>query len=123
MLYARIVLGLGVLMFAAFGVALLFRPGILEDFGIVAETPQGRTEIRAFYGGLEIALAGFLLFAMFRPSLAPVACLVLALMSAGPLFGRLVGFGLDASANGTMWMIAAVEAAFTVLGFVGWMRG
>lgn len=124
MLYSRIVLGLGVLMFAVLGLILLFKPEKLEAWvGIAAQTPEARTELRAWYGGLEVALAAFLVLGMFRPEIAPVACLVLALISIGPLCGRLIGFVADGSASASMWSIAAIEVTFVVLGWIGWMRG
>lgn len=123
MLYARIVLGLGVLMFLALGLWLLFKPQGLESFGIEARNAGGRTELRAWYGGLEVALAGFLVLGIVRPAMAPVACLLLALMSAGPLVGRLWGFVADGSVNSQMLVIAAIEAGFAVAGWIGWSRG
>lgn len=123
MLYSRIVLALGALMFLSLGFWLMFKPQALESFGIEARTPQGRTELRAWYGGLEIALSAFLIFGIFRPEIAPLACLVLALMSAGPLVGRVWGMLQDGSSNGQMLAIAGIELAFAVAAWVGWARG
>ncbi len=55
--YQRLVLWLSALFLLGFGGAFLFFPlGTLSLTGIVIEGPLAAVEIRAFYGGLEVAL-------------------------------------------------------------------
>ncbi|HMQ21113.1 MAG TPA: DUF4345 family protein [Planctomycetota bacterium] len=123
MLYTRIVLSLAALMFATLGVLLVLRPDKLADWAdISATSPSGRTELRAWYGGLELALAGLFVAGVFEARVTASAFLVLALASFGPLAGRLLGFVLDRSANGTGLSFAAIEVLFGVLGLVGYLR-
>ncbi|MCB9919126.1 MAG: DUF4345 family protein [Planctomycetes bacterium] len=123
MWYPRIVLGLAALMFASLGVLLVARPEKLATWvGIHASSAGATTELRAWYGGLEIAIAALLVWGIVQPSFAPTSYIVLAAVSFGPLVGRLVGFVADKSTDGTLLAFAATEVAFGVLGVVGWLR-
>lgn len=61
MTFQQIVLAIGALAFAGFGIALLIAPHKMRAVDVVAETPDARSEIRAMYGGGEIGIALFLL--------------------------------------------------------------
>lgn len=65
---ARFALAAGALGFGGFGLVLLAFPGLLGGVGVEAVSPSGTVELRAFYGGLELGLAAFLLLALFRPA-------------------------------------------------------
>ena len=47
------------LLFGCFGLTLFFSPELMKLAFLLPEHPSAKTEIRAFYGGLEIALAVF----------------------------------------------------------------
>lgn len=66
--FAIIVLVLAALGFLGFGAWLLVDPvGGLGRVGIGSLNPAGTIELRAFYGGLEVGLAIFLLACAFQP--------------------------------------------------------
>lgn len=81
---------------------------LLAAFGIEATTPGMRTEIRAFYGGLELGLAAAMLVLWRRGDLA-AALLVGGLPLLGSAAGRLLGQIADGPA-GLHLAFAALEA-------------
>ena len=118
---ARIVLLLAASMFGVFGVWLLLAPEKMGDWsGIQATLPTAKTELRAFYGGLEIGLAMFFLAAWLRPKMAVSACLCLGIVMAGVSLSRMLGFLLDGSACAEQFVFLAIEALFAALGFLGY---
>jgi Domain of unknown function (DUF4345) len=79
-------------LFAAMGAAALAAPArILEPFGVALETPDGRSEVRAVYGGFGLAVAGLLGVAAAGGGDARKGILVaVGVALAGMAFGRLV---------------------------------
>ena len=65
----RVTLWLAAALFLAFGLAILIQPELLSGMGLPVQ-PVWRTELRAFYGGLEIGLAAFLILCARRPAWA-----------------------------------------------------
>ena len=116
MIVSRIVLAASGLMFLGFGLAFLFRPvPTAAMVGIQLPEPAAVTEIRAFYGGLEVGLA-VLLFIACAAGPWRVAGLALALVAfAGPAAGRLVGLLLDGRPKPVIYTILAVEVAGAAL--------
>lgn len=84
------------LFYALIGLAALLRPErLLEGFGILAESPDSRNEIRAVYGGFPLAVAGLLAFCVTGTPFANGILLALALASAGMAAGRFVSAVID----------------------------
>lgn len=103
--------------FAGFGLALLVDPiGIMASAGLeFADTSAVRTEIRAFYGGLELALAGLILAALRTRRLREG--LWLAAVSYGGIgLARALGLVIEQSA--TTFLISAMvfELAVAAIG-------
>ena len=123
MLTARIILALAALMFGAFGVWLLLDPESLGDLtGVVASGPAARTEVRAFYGGLEIGFAAFFVLGCCRPKIAATACLCLGVVVTGLVLGRIFGMVADGSFSNQLLAFVMIEAVFAGLGFLGFAR-
>ena len=115
MLFSRIVLVLLGLMFLSFGVAFLLRPAQMAQMvGIELPEPTARMEIRAFYGGLEIGLAVFLLVCAATGAWIKPGLLAAGLACAGPALGRTVGLLLDGKPKSVIFTILAVEVACAV---------
>ena len=113
-----IIFGLG---FGVFGVWALLAPQSLAQllhFGL--QTPGAVTEMRAFYGGLELGLAGLLLAAVVVRSLVPGALLALTVAAGGIAIGRLIGLALDGSGSGLMFGALAFELAGGVFGLLAY---
>jgi hypothetical protein len=116
MIFARIVLCLSGLMFAGFGGWLLLRPEALGEFvKLDAGDPATLTEVRAFYGGLEIGLGLFLLgAAAIRRAVVSGLVLVLLVFGATAM-GRGAGLVFDGPDPSGMIPYLAVEVAAAVL--------
>jgi len=126
MIFARLILVLTSLMHLGFGAAYLARPvamGKLTHFGLSA--PVAATEIRAFYGGLEIGLAAFLAVCAVKSGWAPAGLAAIVLIYAGLVLGRTIGLIVDQSASRLMFTVIAVEILTGVLAAVAWglLRG
>jgi len=81
--------------FAGFAVWLGVNPNaLLEAFGIEDRTPQMATEIRAFYGGIEMAIAVAMILLWRRGDLF-AALLIGGLPLLGSASGRLIGMVVD----------------------------
>jgi hypothetical protein len=105
---------LAALFYAAIGVAALLRPQmLLAHFDLPAETRNARNEIRAVYGGLTLAMAGLLIFALVADSaFRPGILAALATVSLGMPAGRLI----SALVDGGIGRVPALFAALELLG-------
>ncbi|MFQ3200052.1 MAG: hypothetical protein ACI9SK_000765 [Zhongshania sp.] len=78
------------------GAWLLYDPGALEAYaGVVALTPTGVTELRAMYGGMELAIGCVTLLALLRPYWRCHVLFLNGVILGGIAAGRLVGVLLD----------------------------
>lgn len=122
-LLARLTLWLGGLGFLAFGLAFLVAP--LETMAAAGLSLQGdlaATELRAFYGGLELALGTLLIASDLRPG-ARRHGLILSLASFGAIgAARLLGIALAGSATPFLWAALATELTLAALSAVA-LRG
>jgi hypothetical protein len=97
--------------FAGFALWLGLNPGaLLMAFGIESSTPQMLTEIRAFYGGIELAIAMAMMVLWWRGELF-AAFVVGGLPLLGSASGRIVGIIADG--------YSSTHAGFAVLEFIG----
>lgn len=81
--------------YAALGALFLTAPQRLADFVPLAATgPGGLTEIRALYGGLELAIGGLLITGARGPHVR-VALAANTFLAAGLALGRVAGLLLD----------------------------
>jgi hypothetical protein len=122
MRFARISLRLAALGFAGFGVALLVRPTLLGVVDVALPTPAALTEIRAFYGGLELGLAAFFLLASTRDAWIRPALFAQVAALGGVVLARAVGVIVDGSAEPPVLLFGAVEASGAVLGLLALRR-
>ncbi len=80
---------------AGFALWLGVNPGaLLPAFGIEASTPQMLTEVRAFYGGVEMGIA-VAMIVLWRRSDLFAALLVGGSPLLGSASGRLIGLSID----------------------------
>jgi hypothetical protein len=115
-------LAAGAAFYTAVGVAALVRPGAVPAaFGGTASTASSRTEIRAVYGGLPLAMAGIVLAeSRSRGALsARRGTEAVALLTAAMAVGRLVGAAVEGEADGVTRLFVALEAATAVALAVG----
>lgn len=115
MTLARLVLWLGGLAFLGFGVAFLLAPlQTLAGAGVTASGAVAATELRAFYGGLEVALGALLIAADLRGRRREG--LILNLASYGGIgAARLLGLAIGSGASDFMWFALATEILLATL--------
>jgi len=112
---SRLSLRLAALAFAGFGVALLARPALIATLGIELANPTAVTEIRAFYGGLELGLALFFALASTREAWLRPALFAQAAALGGTALARLAGVVLDGSAEPLLLLFGALEGVGALL--------
>ena len=122
MTLARLSLGLTALAFAVFGALFLVSPTTLVRIGVLLTLPNAVTEIRAFYGGMELGLAAFFVLALQRPAWIVPALVLQALALGATAVARLVGIVLEGGTTEIMLVLAAAEAAGCVLAIVALSR-
>jgi hypothetical protein len=92
----RAFLGLVALLFLPYGAYCFAQPGALEGIaGVASTSTTGSTELRAMYGGVQMAVGALALFALFRPELVRPMLLVVAFLGGGLGLSRLAGAALD----------------------------
>ena len=111
----RFFLGLSALAWGGYGLYCFLDPGSLATTaGVTSTTATGTTELRAMYGGLQIALGALAAFALFRPAHQSGVLLTLAFVTGGLFTARLLAV-LPASDFSSYTVGAlAFELAFTV---------
>jgi Domain of unknown function (DUF4345) len=80
------------LFFVGMGVYGLAAPArLVAPFGLSADSPTSRAEVRAVYGGFGVAVAALLVFAAFDAyGIRSVASVTVAVALLGMAFGRIV---------------------------------
>jgi hypothetical protein len=83
------------LFFLGMGLVGIVTPArVLGMFGVAVETPAGRTEVRAVYGGFGIAVAAVLLVAMVADDIRDGVLVAVAASLAGMAGGRIASAAL-----------------------------
>ena len=92
----RIFLALSAILWGLYGIYCLLVPGSLHEMaGVVATTPTGTTELRAMYGGLQLAIGVLALMGALRGSLTRTALVALGTLALGLGSARLFGLLVD----------------------------
>ena len=101
------------LAFALMGIGALVSPTVVtRQFGIPSLTPEGRSEVRAVYGGFGLAIAGALVYAAVNADLRDGIALTVAIALFGMAAGRLISAVIDRS-------LSKVAALYLVIEVVG----
>ena len=116
--FASVVLLLTAATYAGFAIWLGFWPAaLLTTFGIETSTPAILTEIRAFYGGVEIGIA-ISMIVLWRRGSVFAALLIGGLPLAGSAMGRCLGM-LNDGFSSTHAILAAIETVGALLCLAG----
>ena len=84
------------IVFFGLGVWFLIEPTTMASaIGLIPESPAGFTELRAVYGGLEIALGIFLVVTGCRANWSEIGLWLLLSCYGGITTGRIIGILLD----------------------------
>lgn len=116
MLFARIVLLIQIAALGVLGLAYFIRPEEMASFsGALLMGNAAVTEVRAYYGGLQLGLAAYLVMALLRLDLLRPALILLVLLYSVLASARLAGLWLDGGMQQTFNLYAllleAVSAA------------
>ena len=107
MLFARIVLSIQIVALTALGLAYFIRPEEMASFsGALLMGSAAVTEVRAYYGGLQLGLAAYLVMALLRLDLLRPALLLLVLLYSVLALARFAGLWLDGGAQQTFNLYA-----------------
>ena len=123
-LLPRITLWLGGLGFLGFGVACLLAPlEVLAAAGVNLSGAVAATEIRAFYGGLEIGLGLCLLLAALRLHYQRAGLLLCQAAYGCIGLARAAGMAVDSVATPFLWFALATELTLACLAGFALLRG
>ena len=107
MLFARVVLAIQLLALAGLGLAYFVRPHEMANLsGMLLMAPAAATDMRAYYGGLQIGLAAFIGLALARLDLTRAALTLLVLLYSSLALARIGGLWLDGGAQQTFNLYA-----------------
>jgi hypothetical protein len=117
---ATILLVLAGLGFISVAAQALYNPqSVMAMVQTELTNTSARNAIRANYGGMNMALGLYMVYAAFKKQ--PVGLLLLALYTGGFFVGRIAGFMIDGSANTFVHAWAVIEGIFC-LGSVWLLR-
>jgi hypothetical protein len=119
---ARVSLILAAVAYAGFGVVTLAAPWTLGMLGIELIRPAAETEIRAFYGGLELGMAVFLARAAADPAWFRPALFAQTATLGGVVAARVLGMAIDGGIEPLTVLLGAAEATGALVGFIA-LRG
>ncbi len=118
MMLAKGALLFGAVVFAGIGLGFLVVPvqwaSLVE---ISLPTAMARTDLRATYGGFDLAVGVFLGLCALRAEWIRPGLVALGLAAAGFAGGRLLGILVEGTASPLMLMFAAIEVASALLAF------
>lgn len=113
---APVILGAVAVAFALMGIGALVRPTVVtRQFGIPALTAEGRSEVRAVYGGFGLAVAGMLVIAITTPDLRAGIAITVAVALFGMAVGRVVSAVIDRSLSKVVALYLVIEVVAGVL--------
>ena len=113
-------LTIGLLLFAAMGAVMLWRPEYLTQVtGVELSTPEARSEARAVYGGFGVAVALALFTALVYSDFRGGIMYTTGLMLLGMAAGRGYSAWLERPTTPVIWGLLAGEA---ILGFMIFFR-
>ena len=113
---APVILGAVAVAFALMGIGALVRPTVVtRQFGIPALTAEGRSEVRAVYGGFGLAVAAMLVIAITSPDLRAGIAITVAVALFGMAAGRVVSAVIDRSMSKVVTLYLAIEVVAGVL--------
>ena len=120
MLWTRVFLGVQALTLAGFGLAYFIWPEAMANLsGMLLMQRAAVTDVRAYYGGLQLGLAAWLGLALLRPRLLEATCMLLVLLYGALALARIGGLWLDGGAQQTFNLAALLfETVSAALAFL-----
>ena len=122
MALSRVVLGLSIAFILIAGLGSLIAPGSLASQAGLSTAPHALTEVRAFYGGLQIGVGLFLLWCFCRREIS-LGLVLVGLAVGGAAIGRTLGILLDESPTPFHLGNLSIELITVALVAVALLRG
>ncbi len=120
---ARFVLWTLAVVFIGFGVVALIQPSAMTGPpGLDASAPGAVTEVRALYGGLQIGLGAFLIWAALDPSRWPLALLAYGFVIGAVGDCRFIGLLIDGNWTGFHLFALGFEWVTAGIALLLWWR-
>ncbi|MEL7309979.1 MAG: DUF4345 domain-containing protein [Pseudomonadota bacterium] len=120
---ARVVLWIFALMTLTFGAVSLVAPQIIAGaIKIEMLTPGAMTEIRSFYGGLELGLAAFWIAGAIKPELTRAALVSMVLAWGAVALSRIAGLVIDGGTASSLYYALVSEVAAAVMAYIALIR-
>ncbi len=91
---------------------------LMDPLGIALSSPDARSEIRAAYGGMHLAIGLLLLYAAARPGSRTAGLWLVLCFMGGLTVGRLVSLVVDGVPGGFVLRLLAAEALAAALALV-----
>jgi hypothetical protein len=115
---SRIFLGVSALIWLPYGLFCLARPSFLETTaGVAATTATGTVELRAMYGGLQVAIGVLCALGYMSSAWRHNALATLGVLTAGLGLGRLAGVAAGGGLSPYTAAALAIELVSAVLAF------
>ena len=116
---AAIYLGVGGLITFGLGVAYLIRSERMARMvGIELRSARARADYRAIYGGSQVGLGLFFLWAAYHSRWLGAGLAALALFALGFGVARLLSLALDRAGRNVQWIVGAIETALGLIALV-----
>jgi hypothetical protein len=123
MILAKWSLWLFAVTWIVIGVGFLIVPvSWAAALGIALPTATARTDLRATYGGFDLAIGCFAALCALRPEWTRPGLVLMAMVAAGFGGGRLLGMLLEGSASRMMLLFFGVEMALLGLALAALRR-
>jgi len=120
---ARVFLALSALLWLPYGVYCLAQPGFLDGAaGVAARTTTGTIELRAMYGGLQIAIGALCALGAASAAWRAHALVALGFLTAGLGLARVTGAALGGELSAYTAMALGLELGSAGLALL-FMRG
>jgi hypothetical protein len=115
MSFERVLLAVLAAFVVLAAVGSLVAPSLFAQQAGILATPSALTEIRAFYGGLQLGIGLFLLGCLRTPSRTSQGLLLVGLAVGGAGLARIFGMLVDAAATSHHLVNLGIEVVTVVL--------
>ena len=119
-LLARFILAINGILHLYYGWVFLNDPrAMMASLSLSAVSPAGITEMRAFHGGLMLAMGALFFLAAFSKRYVVAGLIMMTVTYAGAVAARTTGMILDQTNDALIFQILYIEIAGLILGLTG----
>lgn len=123
MSFDRVLLGILAAFVLLAGLGSLLAPASFAEQAGYATVPSALTEVRAFYGGLQLGIALFLVWCLGTPARTTQGLLLSGLAVGGAGLARALGMLIDETASSHHLLNLGIEAVTVALVAAALLRG